>query len=116
MGAYTVNGRCVAKVMHTGMNTKFGKIAWLISSTEKELPLQRKVNKIARYMVVLAIVISVLTGLIMLSRSTVLNEETILNILILVIALSVSAFPEGFPVVLITALAAGAHHMAKKNA
>jgi len=116
MGTYIVNGRCVAKVMHTGMNTKFGKIAGLISSTEKELPLQKKVNKIAKYMVILAIVISVLTGLIMLSRSTALNEETILNILILVIALAVSAFPEGFPVVLITTLATGAHHMAKKNA
>ncbi len=116
MGTYIVNGRCVAKVMHTGMNTKFGKIAGLISSTEKELPLQKKVNKIAKYMAILAIVISVLTGLIMLSRSTVLNEETIFNILILVVALSVSAFPEGFPVVLITALAAGAHTMAKKNA
>ncbi len=116
MGTYIVNGRCVAKVMHTGMNTKFGKIAGLISSTEKELPLQKKVNKIAKYMVVLAIVIAVLTGLIMLSRSTVLNEEAILTILILVIALAVSAFPEGFPVVLITTLARGAHHMAKKNA
>jgi len=116
MGTYIINGRCVAKVMHTGMNTKFGKVAGLISTTEKELPLQKKVNKIAKYMVILAIIISVLTGLIMLSRSTVLNEETLFNILILVIALSVSAFPEGFPVVLITALATGAHHMAKKNA
>ena len=116
MGTYIVNGRGVAKVIHTGMNTQFGKIAGLISTTEKELPLQKKVNKIAKYMVILAVVISVLTGLIMLSRSIVLNEETIFNILILVIALSVSAFPEGFPVVLITTLAAGARTMAKKNA
>ncbi|MBI2146399.1 cation-transporting P-type ATPase [Candidatus Woesearchaeota archaeon] len=116
MGTYIVNGRCRAKVMHTGMNTKFGKIARLISSTEKELPLQKKVNRIAKYMVVLAIIISVLTGLIMISRSTALDEEAILEVLILVIALAVSAFPEGFPVALITTLAAGAHRMARKNA
>src|SRR3989338_217979 len=115
MGTYIVNGRGVAKAIHTGMNTQFGKIAGLISTTEKELPLQKKVNKIAKYMVILAVVISVLTGLIMLSRSIVLNEETIFNILILVIALSVSAFPEGFPVVLITTLAAGARTMAKTD-
>src|SRR3989344_8291080 len=71
MGTFIVNGRCVAKVLHTGMNTKFGKIAGLISTTEKELPLQKKINKIAKYMVFLAIIISVLTGLIMISRSTV---------------------------------------------
>ncbi|MBI2112677.1 cation-transporting P-type ATPase [Candidatus Woesearchaeota archaeon] len=116
MGTYIVHGRCIAKVLHTGMNTKFGKIAGLISSTEKELPLQKKVNRIAKYMVFLAIMISILTGLIILLRSTVLDKETFLSILILVIALSVSAFPEGFPVVLITTLATGAHHMAKKNA
>ncbi|MBN1793186.1 cation-transporting P-type ATPase [Candidatus Woesearchaeota archaeon] len=116
MGTYIVNGKCIAKVLHTGMNTKFGKVAGLISTTEKELPLQKKVNHIANYMVILAIIISVLTGLIMLSRSTPLNEEAILNILIIVIALAVAAFPEGFPVVLITTLASGARHMAKKNA
>src|SRR3989344_3584381 len=116
MGTYIINGRCTAKVIHTGMNTKFGQIARLISSIEKDLPLQKKVNKIAKYMVILAILISVLTGLIILSRIEVYNKETILSVLILVIALSVSAFPEGFPVVLITALATGAYHMAKKNA
>ena len=116
MGSYIVNGRCIAKVIHTGMNTKFGKISGLISSTEKELPLQKKVNKIAKYMVTVAIVVSTLTGLLMLSRSTTISEEVVLNVLILVIALAVSAFPEGFPVVLITTLASGAHHMAKKNA
>jgi len=116
MGTYVVNGRGIAKVTHTGMNTRFGKIANLISATEKELPLQKKVNKIAKYMVVLATMISVFTGIIMLLRTPVLNEEVVLNILILVIALGVSAFPEGFPVVLITTLASGARKMAKKNA
>ncbi|MDP3881385.1 MAG: cation-transporting P-type ATPase [Nanoarchaeota archaeon] len=116
MGTYVVNGRCTAKVLHTGMNTRFGKIAGMISSTEKELPLQKKVNHIAAYMATLAIIISLLTGAIMLARSPVVNEEVLVTILILVIALSVSAFPEGFPVVLITTLASGAYRMAKKNA
>jgi Ca2+-transporting ATPase len=116
MGTFIVNGRCTAKVMHTGMNTKFGKIADLISSAEKEMPLQIKVNRIVKYMVVLAVVISVLTGMIIFWRSPVINEEVIVTTLILVIALSVSAFPEGFPVVLITTLAAGARKMALKNA
>ncbi len=116
MGTYIVNGHCVAKVIHTGMNTRFGKIAKLISGTEKEMPLQNKVNKIVRYMVILAITISVLTGAVMLWRSTAIDEEVIFNVLILVIALSVSAFPEGMPVVMIATLASGAYKMAKQNA
>jgi len=116
MGAFVVNGRAVAKVIHTGMNTRFGKIAGLISTTEKELPLQRKVNNIAKYMATLAAVVSVLTGIIMLSRAEAITSEVIIGILILIIALSVSAFPEGFPVVLITTLSSGAYRMAKLNA
>jgi Ca2+-transporting ATPase len=116
MGTFIVNGRCLARVVHTGMNTKFGKIANMISTAEKELPLETKINNIAKYMVVIAITVSVLTGLFMFFQADTLNSETITGILILIIALSVSAFPEGFPVVLITTLASGAAKMAKQNA
>ena len=44
------------------------------------------------------------------------SYDLFVDVLIVVIALSVSAFPEGFPVVLISTLASGAYRMAKKNA
>ncbi len=116
MGTFVVSGRCIARVQHTGMNTRFGKIAGLITTTQKELPLQRKVNRIAKYMAMITLTISLLTGALMLFQSELITREVIINILILVIALSVSAFPEGLPLVLITALAAGAHRMARQNA
>jgi len=116
MGTFIVNGRCVAKVLQTGMSTRFGKIASMISTAEKELPLQNKLNRISKYMATIAIVISILTGLLMVFQAESLNSEILINILILVIALSVSAFPEGLPVVMITTLAVGAANMAKKNA
>lgn len=116
MGTFIVNGRCTAQVVHTGMNTKFGNIAGMISSAEKALPLQDKINQISKYMAIVAIVVSVLTGGLMYLRADIITPEVITGILILVIALSVSAFPEGFPVVLITTLATGAASMAKKNA
>lgn len=115
MGSFLVNGKCYAKVTHTGMNTKFGKIAGLISSVEKELPLQDKVNHISKIMVTIALISSTAIGLIMLTRAD-LTPAYLTEILILVIAISVSAFPESFPVVLTTTLAAGASRMAKKNA
>lgn len=116
MGSFIVGGRCVASVVHTGMNTKFGSIAGMIEAAEKQLPLQDKVNEIARDMVIVAIIASLSTGALMVFRNFPLSPESITEILILVIALSVSAFPEGLPVVLVTALAAGASRMAGKNA
>jgi P-type Ca2+ transporter type 2C len=115
MGTYVVNGKAYAKVVATGMNTRFGKIAGMISATEKSLPLQDKVNQISKYMVVVAVVMSISTGLIMFSQAPVFDTNTLVNILILVIAIAVSAFPEGFPVVLVTTLSTGAARMAKNN-
>lgn len=116
MGTHILDGKCVAQVLHTGMNTEFGKIAGMIDSSEKDLPLQGKVNKIAKYMSVVAIVIAVSVGFLTIYRSPQVTTEVILETLVLVIAISVSAFPEGFPMVLISTLASGASRMAKKNA
>ncbi len=116
MGSFIVSGRCIAKVLHSGMNTRFGKIAGLVSTTEKEMPLQNKVNLIAKYMVIMGLSIALLTGAVFLLRSESLSSETIISALILVIAISVASFPEGLPVTLITALSTGAYRMARKNA
>ncbi len=114
-GSFIMNGKCTAKVINTGMKTKFGKIAALISGAEKELPLQKKVNSISKYMALIGLIMAVLTGLAILFQSEITNE-LLIEILILTIAIAVSAFPEGFPVVLITTLSAGAYRMARKNA
>lgn len=116
MGTFIVDGKAVCRVLHTGMDTKFGHISKMISTAEKELPLQKKINKIVKTMVFIAICISVATGLLMFFRNTNISTESIIEIAILVIALCVSAFPEGFPVVLTTALSVGAYRMAQKNA
>ena len=116
MGTLVVNGRCIARVTNIGMNTEFGKITKMISVAEKELPLQKKINHVTKYMVIIALTVSILTGFVMLVRNAPLSSEMLIEILIIVIALSVSAFPEGFPVVLMTTLASGAYRMAQKNA
>lgn len=116
MGTFVVSGKGVAEVIHTGMNTKFGGIAGMVSETEKDLPLQGKINKISGYMIIVALSISALTGLVLFMRADSISAEFLTGTLILMIALSVSAFPEGLPVVLITTLATGAARMAKKNA
>jgi len=115
MGTFVLNGRCIAKAVHTGMNSKFGHIAKMISGAEKELPLQNKINKISKYMALVAVVFSVITGIVMILGNPV-SENLLIEALILTIALAVSAFPEGLPVVLTTTLSSGVYKMAQKNA
>jgi P-type Ca2+ transporter type 2C len=115
-GTFIVSGKCLAEAVHTGMNTRFGKIACMISTAEKQLPLQEKVNKIAKYMAILGGFMAVSMGLLILYNAEAITNDLVIEVLILTIAISVSAFPEGFPVVLITTLSVGALKMAKKNA
>jgi P-type Ca2+ transporter type 2C len=114
-GSFIVNGKCTAKVLATGMNTEFGKIAGLISGAEKELPLQKKINVISKYMAIIGITMAILTGIAILLQSEI-NKEVMVEMLILSIAIAVSAFPEGLPVVLTTTLSTGAYRMAQRNA
>jgi P-type Ca2+ transporter type 2C len=116
MGSFVIDGKAYAKIIHTGMNTKFGKIAGMISTAEKELPLQIKLNKIAKRLALFGITFSILTGITMLLRNPGFDNQMLVEALIIVIAVAVASFPEGFPVVLITALSTGAYRMAKKNA
>ena len=115
MGCFIVDGKCTAKVVSTGMNTKFGKIAGMISTAEKELPLQNKINKISKFTTYISLVFCVLTGIIIIIENP-FSEALLIDTLILMIALAVSAFPEGMPVVMITSLSIGAYRMAKQNA
>jgi P-type Ca2+ transporter type 2C len=116
MGTHLLNGKAIIKIIHTGMNTNFGKIAGLISSAEKPMPLQKKVNQVVRYMLAIAFFIIILTATVLISQNQPLDQAIIVEILIILIALAVSAFPEGLPVVLTTALATGAKRMAGKQA
>ncbi|MEK6917799.1 MAG: cation-transporting P-type ATPase [Nanoarchaeota archaeon] len=116
MGSYIISGKCMVKVLKTGMSTQFGKIASMISKAEKDLPLRGKVNKISKYMALVAVIVAVLTGLITLAQTYPVSKENVIEILILVIAISVSAVPEGMPVALMSTLSIGAYRMAKKNA
>ncbi|MFA7254255.1 MAG: cation-transporting P-type ATPase [Patescibacteria group bacterium] len=116
MGTFVVNGKCTIKVTHTGMNTEFGKIAGMVTGTVKDLPLQAKINKIVRYMGFVAVTAAITVGIISLLRGDVITSDTIIGTITIVIALSVSAFPEGLPLVLTSTLASGSYRMARKNA
>ena len=116
MGTFVVHGRATVQITKTGMSSRFGAIANLISREQKELPLQKKVNGLARYAIFVALFFALATGIIYALRADAFTATVLVDALIIMIALAVSAFPESFPVVLITTLSAGAHRMALQNA
>ena len=85
-------GRAKAVITSTGMTTEFGTIARLIQSENGTTPLQKKFGQMARMMSVLAIAIIIVTfGL------GLLRGGTVIDMLLVAIALAVAAVPEGLP-------------------
>lgn len=116
MWTYIVNWRAVVEVLKTWMHTEFGKIAGMISAAEKELPLKHKINKLVKFMAAIAIVVSIASMSIMFYNLESWTAQHIIEIVLIGIALMISAFPEWFPVVMISTLAWWAYKMAKKKA
>ena len=110
-GCNIITGRGVAVVVSTGINTEIGKIADTIhNSKEEKSPLTIRMEKFSRQISIFIIIFSIFLAILLYIKGFELNE-----ILISVIALSVSALPEGLPLALTMALTIASNKMAKKN-
>ncbi|MBS7620895.1 HAD-IC family P-type ATPase, partial [Candidatus Bathyarchaeota archaeon] len=111
-GTIVTQGRGKAVVVATGMKTEIGKIASLIKETKKaETPIQKRTTDLSKKLGLLAILASVAVLAISLLRGFEFFEG-----FLFVLAMAVSAIPEGLPVVITITLAIGVHRMAKRNA
>jgi P-type Ca2+ transporter type 2C len=110
-GSFIVAGEAVAVITSTGNNTEFGKLAALTTNLETVSPVQKKIDKL------IAQIIGVVAGLALVAfglanfRGMELTES-----FRFVIALSVSAVPEGLPVAISVILVLGMRRMAAKKA
>jgi len=112
MGCAVVNGRGVAVVTATGMNTEIGKITTQVQETKPPpTPLQRNVAKLGRYIGIL--VLGIIGGLILIG---VIKGYSFEEMFTLAIAAAVSAIPEGLLVMVTVVLALGMRRMAKRHA
>ena len=109
-GTSVVLGKAKAVVINTGMNTEIGKIASMVQETERIIPLQVKLEKMAGQ-------IGKATGLIVIIIFIVglLQNNPILEMFKTSVSLGVAAIPEGLPVVVTVALALGVSRMTKRN-
>lgn len=110
-GTHVTNGRGMAYVMATGMNTELGLIAKMIQTEEKSTPLQRRLTAFGKRLSVIVLLICAVIFLFGWWRG-----ENALTMLLTSISLAVAAIPEALPALVTIALAFGAKRLAKNNA
>ena len=110
-GCNIITGRGRGVVINTGINTEIGKIADTIhNSVEEKSPLTIRMEKFSKQISAFIIIFSLFLAVLLYIKGFELNE-----ILISVIALAVSALPEGLPLALTMALTIASNKMSKKK-
>lgn len=110
-GSFVVGGSGTIVVTATGNQTEFGHIATLSSGVKQESPVQQKINELVKRIIIIISAISVIAFLLSLYRGMEWSEA-----LRFVIALAVSAVPEGLAIAITIILALGMRRMAAKKA
>ncbi|MDO4507931.1 MAG: HAD-IC family P-type ATPase [Candidatus Saccharibacteria bacterium] len=110
-GTTVVTGRAKAVVVKIGLDTEIGKIADTINNTkETKSPLTIRVEKLSRQISLLVLVVAIIITVLLILKNVPYHE-----IFLSVIALAVSAMPEGLPLALTMALTIASNKMAKQN-
>jgi P-type Ca2+ transporter type 2C len=110
-GATVASGRGVGLVAATGRYTEVGKIARTVAEEEgSKPPLVLRMEKFAHQISFIVLGFAAILGLISFARGMAANE-----VLFLVIAMAVSAIPEGLPVAMTVALSLSTSRMAQRS-
>ncbi|WP_309647369.1 cation-translocating P-type ATPase [Nocardioides sp.] len=111
-GTVIVRGRALATITRTGADSGLGRIAAaLADTTNRATPLQQRLARLSRQLVVLTLGLTAVVFLLGLLRG-----EGAADMLILAVSLAVAAIPESLPAVVSVSLAMGAYRMAQQHA
>lgn len=112
MGTIVTQGRGLALVIATGMQTELGKIADLIQQVQQEnTPLQRRLDALGKNLALIGTGIAILILILGLLRGDELR-----HMLLTAVSVAVAIVPEGLPAVVTITLALGAQRMLQRNA
>jgi magnesium-transporting ATPase (P-type) len=110
-GSGITSGRGLGVVVATGMQTEVGAIAENVSQSESaKPPLVLRMEKFTKQLSILVVLIGVVLAIILRMKGM-----EIADIFFFVVALAVSAIPEGLPVALTVALSIATSRMSKRN-
>lgn len=112
LGTTVVHGHGKARVLATGPNTRFGKIASLLKNIEEEpTPLQIQLGSLSKYLLVTVVIATTAIFIIGFTAGRELTEMLLTSV-----SLAVSVVPEGLPAVVTITLAIGVQRMARRHA
>lgn len=110
-GTSVLTGRAKAVVVAIGSNTEIGQIAGKVAETkDTKSPLTIRMEKFSKQISMLIVIVAILISILLYVKGTPGKE-----IFLSVIALSVSAMPEGLPLALTMALTIASNRMSKNN-
>lgn len=110
-GTIVSRGRGFMKIIATGSNTRFGKIAKTLSEIkETKTPLQKKLEIFTKQLGIIGLIASFIVFLL-----SFIKEKNTLESFILAVSLAVAAVPEGLPAVMTIILSIGVERMAKRK-
>ncbi|HSK24122.1 MAG TPA: cation-transporting P-type ATPase [Egicoccus sp.] len=112
MNTTVVRGRGELVVTGTGMDTRIGQVAQLLSDApDRKTPLQRQIDDLARRLALVALV-----AVLAVFAIALLRGDTLATAALDAIALAIAAIPEGLPAVVTITLALGTRAMARQRA
>lgn len=112
-GSLVTNGTGKYVVTHIGMNTEIGKIATMLNDTkERKTPLQKSLDDMSAKLSVVILAISI----VVLCLNYFLADESLLDSLMIAVALAVAAIPEALGSIVTIVLSMSTQKMVKENA
>lgn len=110
-GTLITGGSGQAVVVNTGTQTEIGEISSKVAATTHEIPLQKHLRELSNLLIIIILGISTLIFFVGIAYGTPARE-----MFSTVVALAVSAIPEGLPIAVTLILASGVWRMSKRNA
>ena len=113
-GSVLTSGRATAVVVATGKDTELGKIATMLTETEKqETPLQKNIKAVGKIITIIVLVVAAITFVLELTTS---GKTDVVEAFLTAVAISVAAIPESLPAVITIIMSFGVARLSKKKA
>lgn len=111
-GSMVMRGRSHGLVVATGLNTNIGQLAQEVTQTSSgQPPLIERMERFTNYIAAGTLAVSLLIGVL----AVLVAHYSLTETFFMVVALAVSAIPEGLPIALTVALSVAATRMASRN-